>query len=360
MRIPAKLWPWIVVGILVLVAVYSISGILLPFIAGVFLAYAMNPLVTKLAKWHIRRSFGTALIVLTFFLIFGGLMFLAVPFLITELAALARAIPTYGERLVAASEPVVGYISQYVNVEDWVRIRQNASGYIADMISWILTLLAGLLTNTLAIANLISLIVLTPIVAFYLLRDWPIMIDAIKRQLPKDQAGVIVEQASLINQTLGAYIRGQSMVCIILAGIYSLGLTLVGLNFALTIGMATGLLAFIPYVGMLIGVTVAIGVAFAQFDHWTSIGLVALVFVVGQAIEGYFLTPRLVGTRIGLHPVWVIFALLAGGSLFGFMGILVALPTAAAIGVLARFGLASYRDSPYYLGMKTKKPVKSL
>lgn len=349
MNISLSLWPWIIAIAIITVGLYAVSGILLPFAAGLFLAYAMHPVVTKLEKHHIRRSFGTLFMLFNFFFVFAALLFILIPFIKDELTLLAVTLPQYGQRAIHTLIPYLNVVGEYVG-EDLTSIQEKASAYVGDMFSWSLRLLAGLLTNTLALANLISLIVITPIVAFYLLRDWPVMLASVNKILPKQQAPIIRDLALKINGTLGEYIRGQSLVCIIQAFTYSLGLWLVGLDYALTIGIVTGLLSFIPYVGMLIGVAAGLGVAFTQFDSWVQIGLVAAVFGVGNFFEGQVLAPNLVGGRIGLHPVWVIFALLAGGSLYGFLGMLFALPIAAATGVLVRYFVSVYLKSSLYHG----------
>src|SRR5690606_34210818 len=198
--------------------------------------------------------------------------------------------------------------------------------------------------------NLLALLFITPIVAFFLLRDWDDIVGRLDKWLPRPWAGVIREQAALIDETLAGFVRGQALVCLFLGTFYAVVLTVVGLDFGITIGLITGILSFIPYVGTTFGFVTSIAVAFAQFSEWLPILLVAGLFIAGQAIEGNFLTPKLVGDRVGLHPVWVIFALLAAGSLFGFVGVLLAIPVAAVIGVLARFVLGRYLTSRYYRG----------
>jgi predicted PurR-regulated permease PerM len=202
-----------------------------------------------------------------------------------------------------------------------------------------------------ALFQLISLVVITPLVSFYLLRDWDRIVERIDAYLPRGSAPAIHDQFGKIDRTLAGFIRGQATVCLILGAFYAVGLSLVGLEFGLLIGLGTGLISFIPYFGMMVGLAVGISVALAQFSGLGSVALVAAVFAVGQVAEGNFLTPKLVGDRVGLHPVWVIFALLAGGTLFGFTGILLAVPAAAVIGVLVRFTLESYRDSRLYEGL---------
>jgi len=327
---------------------YTISGILLPFIAGILVAYLLNPLTTRIEHLKIPRSFVTLLLILMFFIAIGSALFFAIPLLKKELLILAERLPDYGERIYQTLFPLLQKISHYVEIKDIAHLKSTAKGYLGDMLSWGLKLVAGLLTNSLALANLLSLVILTPVVAFYLLRDWPHIIEALNHLLPRDHAKTIRHQASLINQTLAGYIRGQATVCLILATLYSIGFLSVGLDFAITIGFITGCLAFIPYFGFLIGATAAFGVAFAQFESWSTIGMVGSVLLVGQLLEGNVLTPKLVGDRIGLHPVWIIFSLLAGGVLFGFWGLLIAMPVAATLGVIVRFVVDQYLKSPYY------------
>jgi predicted PurR-regulated permease PerM len=346
----SKAWLWAAILIVSALGIYSVSNILLPFIAGTFVAYALNPAVNKLEKWKISRGLATPLLILSFFTLIGGMLFFAIPFLKSELTNLAKLIPFYARKTLDTLQPHMDILSHYVDTKDFSQLQETATSHIGEMLSWVLNLLAKVLTNSLAIANLISVVILTPIIAFYMLRDWPRIIQAITRILPRAQLPVIVEQARKINHVLGAYIRGQTTVCLILMVIYTIGLSLVGLNFSLIIGVVTGILSFIPYFGVLIGVTAGMGIALSQFPDWSSIGMVACVFLTGQIIEGYFLTPKLVGDSIGLHPVWLIFSLLAGGSLFGFIGIVLALPIAAVLGVLARFFLSLYMNSPLYLG----------
>ena len=195
-------------------------------------------------------------------------------------------------------------------------------------------------------------------VAFYLLRDWDLIVTKIDIWLPRNHAPIIRKQINEIDRILAAFVRGQMTVCIILGLFYGISLSLIGLDFGFLVGFMTGLLAFIPYFGMLLGLVVGLGIAIFQFTDWLPVLGVAAVFLVGQVLEGNFITPKLVGDRVGLHPVWIIFALLAGGTLFGFVGILVAVPVAAATGVLIRFALAQYMGSALYKGQPAPaKPV---
>ncbi len=356
MKINTALWPWIIAASIALVAMYSISNIFLPFVMGVFIAYSMHPAVTRMGHLGIGRSLATFTLLLGLFVLIGSTLFVLIPFIIKELLLLASALPNYSQRVSLAIAPHLDILSSYIGADNIAALQAKASSYMGNIFSWGLNLVAGLLTNALAIANLITLIVITPVVAFYLLRDWPQFLQQIKKLLPQQQAPVILSLAQQINDTLGAFVRGQSLVCLLQALIYSVGLWLVGLDYAITIGFVTGIFSFIPFAGMFIGVAAGLGIAFSQFDTWTPILMVAAVFGVGNIIEGQFLAPNLIGGRIGLHPVWIIFALLAGGSLLGFLGVLLALPTAAIIGVLVRYSVSRYLDSHLYYGDPIKSP----
>ena len=218
---------------------------------------------------------------------------------------------------------------------------KSALTYAAGFANHVISGLGSLL-------SLLSLAIITPVVTFYLLRDWDRIVDKIDSCLPRDRVEMIREQVRLIDETLAGFARGQAMVCVMLGIFYAIGLSIVGLDFGMIVGFVTGLISFVPYFGMLFGFVAGMGIAIAQFGELLPVALVAGIFAAGQLLEGNFLTPKLVGDRVGLHAVWIIFALLAGGSLFGFVGILLAVPIMAVIGVLARFVLGHYLDSPMY------------
>jgi len=224
---------------------------------------------------------------------------------------------------------------------------------------WIGTLLTSLWSRGLALVNIISLIVITPIVAFYMLNDWDRMMAKINGWLPRDHVQSIHQIGHDIDRAMAGFVRGQGTVCLFLAIFYAIGLSLVGLNFGLFIGLMAGFISFVPYMGSIVGLVVALSVALVQFlPDWIPIVTVGAVFITGQFIEGNFLSPKLVGDRVGLHPVWLMFALLAFGYLFGFVGLLVAVPLAAAIGVLVRFAIGQYMESTLYKGQPKKRVTK--
>lgn len=352
-------WLWIGFGVIFLGSLYLVSGILMPFLTGLLVAYAMNPAVRHLEKWGFSRTLGTSLMIVGFFLLIGLLLFIAIPFIQAELLHLASRIPQYGDRILVAAKPLLDEASHYIEPHDIEKLRGLASTYLVDVFTWGVKLLAGILTSGLALANLISLIVITPIVAFYFLRDWNKIIKTIDSWLPRPHEPTLKKLCTDINKTIGSFARGQALVCITVGLYYSIALTLANLDFSVVVGMVIGVMAFIPYVGAALGLMLSMGIAFSQFTDWSSIGLVAGIFIVGQTLEGYLFIPYFVGDRIGLHPVWVLFSLLAGGLLFGFVGILFALPIAAALGVLVRHGLELYLKSPYYLGQTSSVKNRS-
>ena len=216
--------------------------------------------------------------------------------------------------------------------------------------AWMLDVLGGIWRSGMALFNFLSLLFVTPVVAWYLLRDWDRIVAKVDQWLPRPYAEEIRGQMEEIDKRLAGFVRGQAMVCFFLAAFYGTGLTALGLNYGLVVGVVAGLISFIPYVGSVTGFVLSMLLALVQFDNPWWIGAVAGVFIVGQAIEGNFLTPKFVGGRVGLHAVWVILALFAFGALFGFVGVLVAVPVAAVIGVLTRYLLQRYLESRYYTG----------
>ena len=231
----------------------------------------------------------------------------------------------------------------------------NADKSIGDLVTqgvgWLTTFLRSLWSGGRALVSLFSLVVVTPVVAFYLIYDWHRMIASVDGSVPPRNRETVRRLAREIDAAIAGFVRGQTAVCLVLGSFYAVALTLTGLNFGLLIGLISGVITFIPYVGSMTGLTLALGVAVAQFwPEWTWIVTVLAIFLFGQFVEGNVLAPKLVGENVGLHPVWIIFALLAFGYLFGFVGLLVAVPLAATINILIRFALQRYRESALYTG----------
>lgn len=344
----ARLRFWLIGLVLVSAALYLLSGILLPFVAGMVAAYFLDPLADRLERLGASRLAATGLITIGFFGIAVVLLLLLEPVIQGQVTNFAAKVPGYVQRLMVWAQPLLERAQRYLSPEDMARLRAAVGDSAGTAVGWIGQVLTRLLAGGAALVNVLSLIFITPVVTFYMLRDWDLMIARLDSWVPRAHVETVRAQASEINRTLAGFIRGQATVCLLLAAYYGIGLTVVGLDVGLVLGISAGLVSFVPYLGAISGFVLGIVLALAQAQDWTLPALVAGVFLLGQMIEGNILTPKLVGDKVGLHPVWIIFALLAAGSLFGFLGILLAVPVAASIGVLVRFALSRYLSSPLY------------
>ena len=343
-----KLVLWLVVFVVLLGSVYALRSILLPFVLGMAVAYFLDPVADRLQRLGLSRTLAASALTIVFLVAVTAFFILLAPLLQSQVLGFIGRVPAYADLLRSAAEDALSLVRANLTEADIVRLREAASGTTATLVGWLGQVASGIWSGGLALVNLLSLIVITPIVTFYLLRDWDSIVAAIDGWLPRDHAETVREQVRLIDRTLAGFARGQAIVCAGLGVFYAIGLSLVGLEFGIVVGLVTGLISFVPYFGMLTGLALGLGLALAQFDSWPPVALVAGVFAIGQIAEGNFITPKLVGDRVGLHAVWMIFALLAGGALFGFLGVLLAIPAAATIGVLARFAIAQYQASALY------------
>jgi len=333
---------------LFILLLYLLRSILLPFVVGMAIAYLLDPLALRLQKFGLSRTLATVAITLFFFIAAVAVIVLLAPVLQDQLVGFAQRVPGYVTQLLQRATPLWRIIKSYLSPGDLAKLRSSVGDYAGTAIEWVASLVGTLLTGSLALANLLSLVFITPMVTFYLLRDWAGMTHHVDHLLPRRHAETIREQLRAIDRILAGWVRGQAMVCLTLGVIYGAGLSIVGLDLGLVVGLCAGLLSFIPYLGTMSGLVVGVGLALAQSQDLGLAGLVAGVFIIGNLLESNLLAPRLVGDKIGLHPVWVIFALLAGGALFGFLGILLALPVAAVIGVLVKFATQQYLNSTLY------------
>ncbi len=333
-------------------ALWLLSPILLPFLAGFVLAYFLDPVADHMQKWGISRLAAALLIVILALVLLITAVVVFVPMLVDQVGRFAGELPALIQSLaVRLNAWAPQWMKDAVN-NSGTDIQASVTQFAGRAADWILSVLKTLLSGGLALVNLVSLLVVTPIVAFYMLVDWDRMIATIDGWVPRDYVNTVRELGRDVNAAMAGFIRGQGTVCLLLGIFYAAGLTFAGLKFGLAIGLLAGALTFIPYAGAMTGGVLAIGVALVQFwpDYW-AIGLVVGVFALGQFLEGNFLSPKLVGKSIGLHPVWLMFALFAFGYAFGFVGLLLAVPMAAAAGVLVRFALRQYLSSRLYLGV---------
>ncbi|WP_135076798.1 AI-2E family transporter [Terasakiella sp. SH-1] len=346
-----RIWSFSLLVFIVLL--YVLRDVLTPFVAGMAVAYFIDPLADKLEKWGLSRTAATSVITIAFFILTIGALSTLLPVLTSQIIGFAGRVPIYFDHLHAILEPVAKQIFSGASEADLKELGATAAGFAKQAFSVIGNLLQKLISGGAALFDVISILVLTPLVTFYLLRDWDLLVARIDHWLPRKHAPTIREQFRLIDETLAGFVRGQASVCLMLGTFYAVGLSVLGLEFGLLVGLGAGLISFIPYFGSILGFGVSISIALVQFSDMTQVGLVAGVFAIGQVLEGNVLTPKLVGEKVGLHPVWVIFALMAGGALAGFTGVMLAVPVAAIIGVLVRFGLAQYMKSALYTGNPT-------
>jgi len=345
-------WIWLGAGLLIAVLLYSLHNILSPFLVGILLAYLADPLVDRLERLGLSRTWGVVVVFSLFTLILLALLLVLIPMLAKQLVRLYELAPQMLDWLQHVALP---WVQHRLGLADgfWKfdKIKAAVSEHMSQTTDIVGMLLSQATASSLALLAWLANLVLIPVVGSYLLRDWDLMMAKLRSLLPRNRESQIVGLANECHEVLGAFVRGQLMVMLALGVIYSAGLMLVGLELGLLIGMLAGLAAIVPYMGFIIGIGAALVAGLFQFggDLYPMLGIVA-VFMVGQALEGMVLTPLLVGDRIGLHPVAVIFAILAGGELFGFTGVLLALPVAAVIMVLLRHVHDMYKESDMYDG----------
>lgn len=342
----------LIIGLLVAfwLALQLFASVLAPFVAAAVIAYALDPPTTHLTRLGLPRGAAALLMIVT--LIGAALLFalLLYPLVIAQIGLLVGRIPQYATLISHWARDVLTHLQENFG-QDVVndKLRDVVSGQAGSMLSIVLSTITGLIGGGFAIFNILSLVVVTPVVGFYLLRDWPVVVRLVDSWLPYRYRGVIRAQAREVDRILSAWVRGQALCCVFLALYYAAALTVAGLDLGLIVGLTAGLLSFIPYVGSITGGVTAIGLALAQFPHWRGVIVVVVVLAIGQLLEGYVIYPRFLGDRVELPAVWVIFALFAGGAAFGFLGVMLAVPIAATIGVLCRFWLRRYLASPLYL-----------
>ncbi len=343
-----KSWFWVIGLVAAMAALYLLRPILLPFVAAMAVAYFLDPVCDWLERKGLSRTMATGTVTAVFFVVVTLVLVTVSPLIYQQVADLVARVPNYVSAMETKLRPLLDIVADRLNQEEVKDLGKSATQYAGTALKWVASGIGDVLGGLGAVANIISLIVITPIISFYLLRDWDRIVEKLDHWLPRAQAKTLRGLASEVDEILAGFARGQASVCLILGLLYGIGLSIVGLDFGFIVGLFTGLVSFIPYFGMLIGFVLGFGIALAQFDTITPMLLVAAVFGVGQVVEGNFLTPKLVGGRVKLHEVWIIFALMAGGTLFGFVGILIAVPVAAVVGVLARFMIAQYLESPLY------------
>jgi predicted PurR-regulated permease PerM len=343
---------WLAALLVLVAALWLLSEILLPFVAGMAIAYLLDPVVNRLERVGANRTVAALLIIGLFVLGLVVVLLLAVPLLAHQLASLIENIPAYIQRLqellTDPSRPWHKLVGEGISAAD-----KSVSDLASQGLGWATEFLKTVWVRGRAFVSIFSLIVITPVVAFYLIVDWKRVVATVDGWIPLPQRDTVRGLAREIDKAVSTVVRGQLAVCVILGTFYAAALAVTGLHFGVLIGIISGLISFIPYVGSMTGLVLAVGVAVAQFfPQWTWIVVVLCIFLAGQFLEGYVLQPMLIGQSVGIHPVWLMFAILAFGFLFGFVGLLVAVPLAATVSVVARFALGRYRESTFFTGTR--------
>lgn len=327
---------------------YQLSAVLMPFCIAALLAYLSDPLVDKLEAKKLSRTLLVAIVFAAILAVCFTALLVLLPLLTAQISSLFSNLPEYVTILHASIEPWLISVGFPVEVFDINTISQTLSTYWAKVGQVAGGVLSYMTSSGIIVLQWLLNLALVPVLVFYLLRDWDLLVARFRELLPRRYASKVTELSLECHDILAAFLRGQVMVMFALATIYTIGLTFIGLELALLVGVIAGIVSFVPYLGLIVGIVLAGAAAFFQFHQWVPVLMVIVVFGVAQAIEAMILTPRLVGGRIGLHPVVVIFAVLAGGQLFGFTGVLLALPVAAVIMVLLRHAHKYYLTSQMY------------
>lgn len=342
---------WIAIVTLFILFLRAVEPILLPFVLGMFVAYLMDPLAGRLQRLGLNRSASTGIIVLGLIAVIATLCIWLVPIIYDQLSNLITRAPAMlhevEKNLRVWMAPLLDKLNALSGNNDAPPV--DATDILQRGTDTATNFATRLLTSGAALINLAGLLLITPIVCFYLIRDWPSVVRKVDSMLPLAYAPTIREQLYQINRTLASYVRGQIMVMLIMSVFYIVGLVAVGIHFGLILGLLAGCIVIIPYVGSVISVTLGLVVTYGQFGTGTEFWLVVVVYGLGQILESQILTPKIIGDRVGLHPLWMLFGMLAGAVILGFVGVLLAVPLTAVIGVLVKFAVSRYLQSGLYL-----------
>ena len=341
-------WQWLILVGIFGVLLYLLAPVLMPFVVAALFAYLGDPLVDRLERW-MSRSLAVTLVFVIMILAVILVLLVLVPFVERQISNFLAQLPTWIQWFQTRAAPWLearfGISTDVLDTQRLIGVLQanwrEAGGIVT-------TVIARVSKSGLTVVGWVLNVVMVPVVAFYLLRDWDILVERIHALVPRSIEPTVVRLARESDDVLGAFLRGQLSVMVALGVLYGVGLWLVGISVGPLIGMIAGLISFVPYLGAITGVVMAVIAALVQYQDWAHVALVLIVFGIGQTLEGYVLVPRLVGEKIGLHPVAVIFAILAGGELFGFLGVLLALPVASVVMVLLRYAHERYTASQLY------------
>ncbi len=348
---------WSFVFIIFLALLFVFKAMLLPFVLALAISYFLEPLMKKLDKTGFGRGVSALIILFVFFIFTLGFFAAILPIAYRESLEFSKDFPSYIDHLWLWLQPLseqLHTILGYSDAGDLRALLVKNAGTAANISA---KLMQQVLAGGQAFANLLSLFFITPLVAYFMMKEWPYITHWIKDLMPQDHKKTILDLLTQIDQKISGFVRGQISVAVILGVTYAIALSLAGLKYGFLIGLLAGLLSIVPMLGSALGLLVSVLIAWFQAGDIMFVFLIAGIFLIGQVIEGNILTPKLVGGSVGLHPLWVFFALMAGGAIFGILGMLLAVPVAAIIGVLLAFAITQYKSSPYYKGKK-KAPSK--
>lgn len=337
--------------------VYIFKSVLLPFVLGLAVAYLLNPLVHKFRKVKIARGPAALIILLSFLLFVVVLVSLAAPVLYRQSIQLAQDTPGYIDSLWTMLQPISQQVMTALNIEADIDIKTLLKDNAGTTLDVVKKILGGLASGGQALFDVFFVFTVMPIVAYFVMKEWDHITAFVEDLLPRDHKNTIKDLLKQIDTKISGFVRGQISVAFILGVAYAIALTIAGLKYGFLIGLTAGFLSIIPMVGSTLGLIVSVAVAWFQSGELSYVAIIGGIFVVGQLIEGNILTPKIVGDGVGLHPLWIFFALLAGGALFGILGMLIAVPVAAIVGVLLSFAIAQYKSSPLYKGKPKPKPA---
>ena len=353
---PTRNRTYLIAALALLAGLWLLGDVLTPFLLGMVIAYVLDPLCDRLERRGWSRTRATATITAGFFALVALALAVMLPLLWSQAVTLIAQAPAFVDHAERFVQPLWTELAPHLTAPVVSRIETAAEGLTGTAASWIGSALSATLSGSLALVDVISTALITPLVAFYLIRDWDRLVGAIDHRIPRQLVTTCRARAQEIDLTLAAWMRGVATVCVILGTYYAVALSAIGLSYGLLIGLAAGLVSFVPFVGFFVGGALAMIAAVFTFDHWTMWLATAGIFALGQIAEGNFLTPRLVGRAVNLHEVWTIFALMAGGSLFGFTGVLLAIPVTAVLAVLIRHADRRYLNSSLYNPNAPKAP----
>lgn len=339
-------WIAVILGLSAFIVVFQ--TVLTPFILGATIAYLLTPVTAALSRWKFSSGSAALTILALFFVFVLGVLGVMMPILYRELSGLAQEFPAYIDNILAFLQPYFAQVQTALSTGETQDLKTLFSEHIGSAMNIARAVLDGMNNGSQAVGTFMTTLIFTPIVAYFMMKEWNLIRNWVYDLFPRDHKKTMMELLKEIDSKISGFVRGQIMVALALAAFYGIGLSLAGLKYGFVIGVLAGLLSIIPMVGSIVGLVAGVAMAWFQTGEWSFMGLIAAIFIAGQIIEGNFLTPKLVGDSVGLHPLWVFFALLAGGAVMGILGMFLAIPVAAVTGVLIAFALKKYKNSDLY------------